>query len=438
MYSSAKQVSTEMPKISNFEDVHGILKHHVGVTVHKSPYKLERMRALMAYLGNPQDDLKVIHVAGTSGKTSTSYYVAALLQHAGYRVGLTVSPHVDEVNERVQIGLEPLHEKLFCQNFETFMELVTKSGLRPSYFEVLVAFAYWYFAKTAVDYAVIEVGLGGLMDATNVVTRADKVCVITDIGYDHIHILGDTLPLIAIQKAGIIQASNTVFMHHQDAAVEGEVRSAAEAKNATLYIQGPPSVNNPGSVSLPLFQRRNFDLAVAVVRHVIAQAGEELGEAAIADAAGTYIPARMETVNYAGKLLILDGSHIEQKQRALVDSVLERYPGRSIGLLAAFGTNKIETVRDSLRQLRRLSDDIILTQFTSIQDEIRGAIPVSELENCSLEAGFSEIKSVVDPQQAFRTLIKSDHDLLIVTGSFYLLNDIRPLVFDTSPTASTR
>jgi dihydrofolate synthase/folylpolyglutamate synthase len=147
-------------------------------------YTLDRMEQLMDYLGNPQNRLSVIHIAGTSGKTSTSYYIAALLHATGKTVGLSVSPHIDTIAERAQIDLRPLEESDYCEQLGIFLELIEKSGIQPSYFEVLVAFMYWLFDRRGVDYAVVEVGLGGLLDGTNVVDRSDKVCVITDIGFD--------------------------------------------------------------------------------------------------------------------------------------------------------------------------------------------------------------------------------------------------------------
>ena len=121
----------------------------------KTKYNLDNMRRLMAYLGDPQDKLRVVHVAGTSGKTSTSYYAAALLAAAGQKTGLTVSPHVDQMNERIQINGQPLGETIFCEALSEFLELVEKSSVRPSWFEALMAFAYWYFALSKVDYAVV-------------------------------------------------------------------------------------------------------------------------------------------------------------------------------------------------------------------------------------------------------------------------------------------
>ena len=121
---------------------------------------LERIEPLMVLLANPERKLKIIHVAGTSGKTSTSYYIAALLQSGGQKVGLTVSPHVDSVTERLQIDGRPISDQLFCSELEIFLELVDQLKQPPSYFELLYAFGLWVFERHGVDYAVVETGLG--------------------------------------------------------------------------------------------------------------------------------------------------------------------------------------------------------------------------------------------------------------------------------------
>lgn len=150
-----------MRNIKNFNQVQIELEKFIEVTQTgaKQYYDLSRIFPLMNFLDNPQNKLKIIHIAGTSGKTSTSYYVASLLHNAGYNVGLTVSPHVDTINERTQINMIPLPEKEYCSYLNEFLDIVDESDIKVSYFEVLVAFAYWVFAKQKVDYAVIEVGL---------------------------------------------------------------------------------------------------------------------------------------------------------------------------------------------------------------------------------------------------------------------------------------
>ena len=156
---------------------------------------LERVKPLASLAGHPENQLKVIHIAGTSGKTSTAYYMAALLRAAGKNVGLTVSPHIDSITERVQINGRPLPDEQFCSELEQFLKIVKTAPQAPSFFELLYVFSLWVFARAKVDYAVVETGMGGLFDATNIVTRPDKICIITDIGLDHTHILGDTVEL---------------------------------------------------------------------------------------------------------------------------------------------------------------------------------------------------------------------------------------------------
>jgi len=203
-------------------------------TLHRM--SLDYIRSLLDYLGNPQERLRIIHIAGTSGKTSTAYYAAALLTAAGKKAGLTVSPHVDLLNERVQINMTPLPEALFVREMNEFMACVEQGGFTPTYFELLYAFAFWEFARQQVEYAVIETGVGGLLDNTNVVTRSDKVCVLTDIGFDHTSLLGTTLPEIARQKAGIIQLHNAVFCWRQSAEVLAVFRAVTRQKQADLHI----------------------------------------------------------------------------------------------------------------------------------------------------------------------------------------------------------
>ncbi|MCA9326649.1 hypothetical protein KC976_03555, partial [Candidatus Saccharibacteria bacterium] len=196
-------MTTEVPLLTTFADAQKVLRTYYANA--QTKYTLDNMCALMDHIGSPQEKIRVVHVAGTSGKTSTSYYAAALLRAAGLQVGLSVSPHVDQINERLQINGQPLSEAEFCQVLTEFLNAIKDAPVKPSYFELLTAMAFWEYARRGVDAAVMEVGLGGLLDATNVISRRDKICLITDIGLDHTEILGDTLVEIAQQKAGIIQ-----------------------------------------------------------------------------------------------------------------------------------------------------------------------------------------------------------------------------------------
>ncbi|RWZ78410.1 MAG: hypothetical protein EOT05_01465 [Candidatus Microsaccharimonas sossegonensis] len=391
-------------------------------------YTLERMLLLMKYLGNPQDKLKVIHVAGTSGKTSTSYYAAALLVESGFKVGLSVSPHIDSVAERAQINLRPFNEGLYRQELGAFLDLVSQSGLTPSYFEVLVAFSFWLFEKHKVNYAVIEVGLGGLLDGTNVIHRKDKICIITDIGYDHTEILGNTLKEIASQKAGIIYESNHVFMHAQDPEIMSVINEKSLQEKATLVIVSNNSMLNALDAykKLPDFQQRNFSLAYAAIENIMKTSSD------ITAALNTYIPARMEAIEWSGKTIVLDGSHNEQKLAALVKAMKHTYKGKPLVIVASFGKNKAASLTDNLKILRKISSHIIITKFDVGQDEIRTAIDSKTIGSIAKEFGFmTEIQA--EPSDAFRYALTQNEPIILVTGSFYLLNHIRPIIGLSEP-----
>jgi dihydrofolate synthase/folylpolyglutamate synthase len=414
-----------MRVIHNFSDVAKALSAFISDTPPNTPYTLDTIRDLMQYVGNPQDNMKVIHVAGTSGKTSTAYFITSLLTEAGYTTGLTVSPHIDHINERTQINLQPLPEREYCQELAEFLDLVDASGLSPSHFEVLVAFSYWVFNKRKVDYAVVEVGLGGLLDGTNVVTRPDKICVITDIGFDHIDVLGKTLHEIAAQKAGIVHDENKVFMYDQAQEVMEVVRTTVRKKHADLHVIKERSDDRVKH--LPTFQQRNFGLALNVAEFVLADGGHEyLSDTHIRQATEVLIPGRMETVQKGSMTLVMDGAHNEQKIDAMVRAMQQKFPNRRVTLLVSFGQNKQTSVQESLNLLRQLGSSIIITKFAKGQDELRTPIEPSELALFAEKAGFSSIKLEEDPFTAVELLHRAQTDIGLITGSLYLIETVRP------------
>jgi len=413
-----------MPQIRNFADVHKVLDQYVSRNTAPGSYSLESVKELMDKLGNPQDTYKVVHVAGTSGKTSTCYYMAALLQQAGQKVGLTVSPHIDEVNERVQVGLVPMPEKEFCSELEKFVEIIDKTGIELSYFELLVAFAYWEFAEQKVDYAVVEVGLGGLVDGTNIINRSDKICVITDIGLDHTKILGKTISEISAQKAGIIQDHNRVFAYHQSSEVMGQIVARCTEQHAVLH-EVVPEVAQENDIAP--FKRRDFYLAKNVFDFIARNENWPTPSSEILhNILHVNIPARMEEFKMDGKTLIIDGSHNSQKMRALVQGIKIMHPDQKIAALVSFV--KSEDKRAALGELRRLDASVIATTFTGGQDSPKTSIGADEIEKIFSEAGFEHIKIIPDPRVAYDELLKQPEPILLVTGSFYLLNHIRPLI----------
>jgi dihydrofolate synthase / folylpolyglutamate synthase len=281
-------------KIDSISSAEKILQEYIPkVSIYSGDnMTLDRMWPLLEALNNPQDKLKVIHVAGTSGKTSTSYYIAQQLIKSGKKIGLTVSPHVDKITERVQINGKPVSDKRFCKDLGIFLDLVSKSGVSPSYFELLIAFVYWVFDKEAVDYAVIETGMGGLLDGTNVAQREDKVCVITDIGFDHMHILGNTLSEIAQQKAGIIHNNNSVYAYDQNTEIDNTIRTRSQEMSAhlkTFNFTELEGLKTEVVAALPDFQKRNWLLAEEVTKSIANRDNF------------TYVPVHTSRIGYSSR-----------------------------------------------------------------------------------------------------------------------------------------
>ncbi|MDQ3064694.1 MAG: Mur ligase family protein, partial [bacterium] len=305
-----------MASISSFDDINAVLAEYIPLSsqITGKQITLARMRPLMAALDNPHKRLKIVHVAGTSGKTSTAYFVAALLSAAGKKTGLTVSPHVDSVTERIQINMQPIEAQIFSNLLTEFVSIIESASIEPTYFELLVAFAYWYFAKQKVDYAVVETGMGGLHDGTNIADNSDKICVITDIGLDHMHILGSTVAEIATQKAGIIHNGNVVIMYEQDQVITQVVQNLCEKVGSKLMLQYELELRSFGKSSvdeMPIFQQRNWLLAKATYDFL--KTRDNLINISMTNllrsTQNVVVPGRMETAIIGHKKIIMDGAH---------------------------------------------------------------------------------------------------------------------------------
>ena len=202
----------------------------VGASAYKAD--LTNTIALCTHLGNPQKQFKSIHVAGTNGKGSTSHSLASVFQAAGYKTGLYTSPHLKSFTERIRVNGEEINKDDVVEFVAIHKDFLDQ--LQPSFFEMTVGLAFWYFAKEAVDIAIIEVGMGGRLDSTNVISP--ELCVITNIGFDHTQFLGDTLPLIAGEKAGIIKQGVPVVISHTQQEIQSVFLQKAVDMQANLVF----------------------------------------------------------------------------------------------------------------------------------------------------------------------------------------------------------
>lgn len=231
----------------------------VGSSAYKA--KLDNSIAFSKHLGNPENTFKSIHVAGTNGKGSTSHMLASVLQEAGYKVGLYTSPHLKDFRERIKINGKEVSKKFvvdFIENNRTFLE---QHAL--SFFEMTVGMAFEYFAKKKVDIAVIEVGLGGRLDSTNIITPI--LSVITNIGYDHTDLLGDTLAKIAFEKAGIIKNNIPVVIGEYHSETMDVFKKIASEKSAPLLLAEEIKTSYKSDL-LGSYQQKNIKSVVAACR----------------------------------------------------------------------------------------------------------------------------------------------------------------------------
>ena len=249
-----------------------------GATAYKPG--LDNMLALADYLGQPHKKFPSIHIAGTNGKGSTAHLMAAALQQAGYRVGLYTSPHLVDFRERIKINGHYIAKDFITQWVGKNRDFLAAHGF--SFFEMTVGLAFEYFAVQEVDVAVVEVGLGGRLDATNILHPV--LSVITNIGLDHVHILGDTLPQIAREKAGIIKDQVPVVVGQTQNEVQGLFRRIAEQKNAPISfadqcpqhelstdLQGPYQFHNVQTAAIALEQLPGFRVGSTAMQKAFAK-----------------------------------------------------------------------------------------------------------------------------------------------------------------------
>lgn len=402
-------------KIRSFEDVSKYMEKNRLKADEQSSYSLERVEDFLSKIGNPQDKIRTVHVAGTSGKTSTCYYLAELLSMNGYKTGLTVSPHLECINERVQVDGAPVEEKEFCRNLEEFIRIVRSFNIQLTYFEFFTSFAFWYFAKVKVDFAVVEVGIGGLLDATNTINSPDKICVITDIGLDHISMLGNTIEKIAAQKAGIIKPGNSVFCNKQRKKVMDCIKTTAEAKDAELFI-------NPDE-DFGSFRERNFSLAKYTASAIFKKDSRSmLSKDKLNEAASLTVPGRMEKYKIGDKVVVLDGAHNAQKVEGFLDSIKDEVNREDTCFVVSLGENKKNHLLEISQAISKYANHVILTEFSAKQDFRRESLTAGYLKSY-----FEDVSSekVFDLDKAVEKAFVRPEKTIIFTGSLYMVGPVR-------------
>lgn len=443
-------------KVQTFQEAEEYILDYIpktGSTAFPGELGWERTRYIMQQLGNPQEQVKIIHIAGTSGKGSVSTILHALLTDLGFTTGLTISPHLVTVRERIQINKQMISEEEFVrylQQIQPVIEAVrtTRYG-QPTYFDVIIALAFTVFADKQVDYAVVETGLGGLLDGTNVVQNPLKVALLSTIGYDHMHILGSTLPEIAFQKAHIMHRGNQAFSVPQEPEVAAVFTRIAQEKGAHLrfltegetytihgettegvmfdYQYGTYSFQNLMVGLSGRYQAQNASLALTAVVYLSERDTFTIPEAVIRTSLRTVTFAgRFETFRFQNAALITDGAHNPQKMAAFLKSLTTLYPKKKFPFLVAFKQGK--DIDEMLRLIAPHASEVVISRFTNTtNDMIHTSTEVEEVAAAARSAGISQVQVVPDLKEALN-LLATAHQTVVITGSLYLLGEVYQMI----------
>jgi dihydrofolate synthase/folylpolyglutamate synthase len=380
---------------------------------------LERMERGLAALGHPERRLRALHVAGTNGKGSTCAMAAEALRRAGYRTGLYTSPHLVRFNERVALDGEPITDAALARRVDEVRRACAwhdaGEGERLTYFEFATLVALLHFAEEGAGAVVLEVGLGGRLDATNAVLPL--ACAVSRVGLDHTELLGVTLAAIAREKGGIFKRGvPAVVAHDQPAEALLALRAEAAARGAPLEV-APPS--HPGPVALAgLHQQANAALAAAALR-LLDRAGLPVGEDAIlAGLAGARWPGRLETVGG----VLLDGAHNPDGAAALAAALPALHPGRAVELVLGVLADK-----DHERMLRALAPAVRALHLVAPRSP-RARPTSSYLPLARALVGRADEHATVASALACARAAAGADGVVALAGSLYLVGEARELL----------
>jgi dihydrofolate synthase / folylpolyglutamate synthase len=406
---------------------------------------LERMEWMMERLGHPERRIKAIHVAGTNGKGSTVCYLRHILQEAGYSVGTFTSPYVEQFNERISINGTPISDEEIVDLVNVIKPLVeeveqTELGA-PTEFEVITVMAIYYFGKVNVqDVVIFEVGLGGRFDSTNVIYPL--ISVITNVGFDHTKILGDTLTKIAFEKAGIIKAGVPVITGAEQEEALEVIFEKAKAVKAKPYVLGKDfevkdykAMENGERFSVDTLFSKYRDLTISMFGfHQVKNAALAV---MVADYLRVYysfiieeeaLRSGLEKARWIGRFekvsdnptILLDGAHNVEGINSLVETIKTHYPDKNIHVI--FSALRDKPLEKMIQPLADIAESITFTSFDfprvaeakELYDQCEHAAKAYEEDwKAALKNKMSEMK---------------EKDVLVVTGSLYFISEVRPFV----------
>ncbi|GAC1389078.1 MAG: folylpolyglutamate synthase/dihydrofolate synthase family protein [Vulcanimicrobiaceae bacterium] len=438
----------------NFERAQTFLLGTVNETVSRRvPYRLDRMKMLLAELGDPQNTYPTMHVGGTSGKGSTSTMLAAVLSASGKRCGLHTKPHLHSVTERARIDGLPVSEELFAELLTEMVPAIEKTTAEfspPSYYETLLALAFMYFAQERVDIAVIEVGIGGTLDGTNVITPL--VSLITNVGLDHTDVLGDTVEAIASDKAGIAKPGvplvcgvelpepKRIIEAHCKVVGAPFIAVSDRVLSARIHSQG-----RYGQAFEVTTQRGTYELDIPLLGN-FQPVNAANAIVALEQLPSEFLPSiedvrrGLEHVNLPGRMevfatrpiVVFDIAHNPDKARSLAESLATHFGvERRYTFVVAIGESKDQ--QEILRALASMfSASFICTTFEAAG---RTAAKAQRLASMAEDLGLFG-RAVSDPVEALSIARRNSDsdDIVVVTGSTFIVATLRDWWFENVST----
>lgn len=406
-------------------------------------FDLDRMRSLLKKLGNPHEHFKSVHIAGTKGKGSTCAMVAKMLEANGYKVGVYTSPHLVDIRERIAINGELIPHAEFARLIRLVEPIVARIKPMPTFFDVITAVAFKYFADHKIDIAVIETGLGGRLDSTNVIKP--EVTAISSISKDHMAQLGHTLPKIAEEKAGIFKHGIPAVTVQQDPAVEQVLQKAAEKVGAPFDVTGKTiefsyrfeatrmlgphnriclttASSKFEHLAVPLMgehQAINCGLALAIIDKLKGRGFTINDSKAMEGLAKTNMPGRMEIIS-AKPRVIVDGAHNAASLDALMKAVGQHIPYDS--MVVIFGCCGDKDVPGMLERITSGADKVIFTKVDSVRTADPEELAARYVE---LYGKMAQVAPNLEAALAIANRAVTREDLICITGSFYLVGEAK-------------
>lgn len=419
-------------------------------------FDLDRMNKLLKDLGNPHKKTKAIHIAGTKGKGSTATMLAKMVEANGYKVGLYTSPHVVTLHERIMVNSQMINKKEMLglmNRIQPVIEKFHKKNDSPTFFEIMTALAFMHFVENEVDLAIVETGLGGRLDSTNVILP--ELVGITSISVDHQNLLGETIDCITREKAGVIKKGIPVVTVPQEPGAMQILKKQASAQKAPLAVTGKDidfsyrfessrehgphtriCLTTPNSrfehLRVPLpgeHQAINCGLALAMLDKLKHQGYSIDDQKAISGLSEVSLTGRMEMVCRDPRILV-DAAHNAASIRALIQAIGQHVPYDS--LIIIFGCNSDKDVRGMLTELQYGADKVIFTRSNSPK-----AVFPTDLAEMYTDICGKMCQTTMSLKEAVRVAANaiSREDLICVTGSFYLVGQAKQML--ASPVEQT-